>query len=153
MSCYYDDFTLGQEIKTPGRTITETDVVMYAAMSCDYDERHTNMETVGEHQRRPAPPLLLYGICHGLLCRTGVFEGFGAIAFAGIDDLEFLAPVYVGDTVHGEIRVSEMRLSKSKPDRGMVYYDYTLKNQHGVAVQHSVKKIMRSVRPKAEVMA
>jgi acyl dehydratase len=148
MSCYYDDFTLGQEIITPGRTLTETDVVMYAAMSCDYDERHTNVEKMGEQQKRPVPPLLLYGMCHGLLCRTGVFEGFGAVAFAGIDDMEFLAPVYVGDTVHGEIRVSQMRLSKSKPDRGMVYYDYTLKNQHGIAVQHSVKKIMRLVKPK-----
>ncbi len=146
-TCYFDDFTLGDEYMTPGRTMTEADVVMYAAMTCDYDEKHTNIEFAGPDRRRPVPHMLLFGICHGLLCRTGVFEGFGAIAFAAIDDIEFLAPVYVGDTIRGKIRVSEKRRSRSKPDRGLVSYDYTLLNQNGVAVQHSVQKIMRFVKP------
>lgn len=144
-TCYYEDFKLGDRYVTPSRTLTETDVVMYAVMSCDYDEKHTNTQVYGD--RRPVPPLLLYGISHGLLCRTGRFEGVGAVAFAGIDDIEFLAPVHVGDTIHGEIVVSQMRVSRTKPDRGLVYYDYTLINQQGTAVQHSVKKIMRYLRP------
>jgi acyl dehydratase len=127
--------------------MTETDVVIYSAMTCDYDQKHTNMLTAGDGGRRPVPPLLLFGICHGLLCQTGKFEGVGAIAFAGIDDIEFLRPVFVGDTIQGVVRVSEKRFSRSKPDRGMVYYDYTLVNQDGVAVQHSVQKIMRFVKP------
>ncbi len=41
---YFDEFVLGEEFITPTRTMTETDVVMFAAMSGDYNELHTSEE-------------------------------------------------------------------------------------------------------------
>ena len=41
---YFDEFVVGDEFITPSRTITETDVVMFAAMSGDYNELHTSEE-------------------------------------------------------------------------------------------------------------
>ena len=146
MGSYFDDFSVGDEFRTPGRTITEADVGVYSMLTGDYSERHTNMDAHGESCRRPAPHMLLFAICHGLLCRTGILEGFGGVAFAGVDVIEFPGAVYVGDTIYGQIRIAEKRLSKSKPDRGLVFFDYTLVNQHGDVVQHSVQKLMRLVR-------
>ena len=146
MGSYFDDFTVGDTYRTPGRTIIEADVGVYSMLTGDYDEKHTNMDKFGRDGRRIVPHMLLFAVCHGLLCRTGILEGFGGVAFAGVDDIEFMAPVYVGDTIYGTIRIAEKRLSKSKPDRGLVYFDYTLVNQRGEAVQHSVQKLMRLVR-------
>lgn len=150
MGHYFDDFAVGDEYRTPKRTITEGDVGMYSILTGDYDEAHTNRERWEENTRQPAPHMLLFCICNGLLFRTGILEGFGGIAFAGIDDIQFLAPVHVGDTVHGKVRIAHKRLSKSKPDRGLVYFEYALVNQHGDVVQHSVLKLMRQVKAFSE---
>lgn len=38
---FFDDWIAGEEFVTPGRKMTETDVVLFAAMSGDYNELHT----------------------------------------------------------------------------------------------------------------
>ena len=39
---YFDEFMVGEEFLTPTRTMTETDIVMFAAMTGDYNELHTS---------------------------------------------------------------------------------------------------------------
>jgi acyl dehydratase len=41
---YFDDWVIGEEYVSPSRTLTETDVVIFAAMSGDYNELHTSEE-------------------------------------------------------------------------------------------------------------
>jgi acyl dehydratase len=79
---FFDEWEVGDEYITPSRTITETDVVMFAAMSGDYNELHTSREYMKESQfgERIVHGLLGLAISHGLLFRTGVLEGTG-IAF------------------------------------------------------------------------
>jgi acyl dehydratase len=74
---YLDDWKLQEEFTTPGRTITETDVVMFAGLTGDYNELHTNEQFMQGSQfgRRIAHGLLGLSISHGLLFRTGCLEG------------------------------------------------------------------------------
>ena len=80
---YFDEWIEGEECITPTRTITETDVVMFAAMSGDYNELHTSAEVTKDNQfgRRIVHGLLALAISHGLLFRTGYLEG-AAIALS-----------------------------------------------------------------------
>jgi acyl dehydratase len=140
---YFDDWAVGSEYVTPGRTLTETDVVIFAAMSGDYNELHTNDEFMkkSEFGRRIVHGLLGLAVSHGLLFRTGFLDGT-AIAFLGIESWKFEAPIFFGDTIHVKLRVAEVRASTSKPDRGIVKLFLQIIKQDGAVVQSGFKTLM-----------
>lgn len=85
-------------------------------------------------------------ISQGLMFRTGILDG-SAIAFLGIDNLKFLAPIFIGDTIHGKFSIIKLVPSSSKTDRGVVYFNYDLINQKGETVQSSIQIIMFKKKP------
>lgn len=140
---FFDEWVVGEEYMTPSRTITETDVVMFAAMSGDYNELHTSEEFMKNSQfgRRIVHGLLGLAISHGLLFRTGLTEGT-AIAFLGVESWKFEAPIFFGDTIRVKMKVTEKRPSKSKPDRGIVKLFMEVIKQDETVVQSGFKIIM-----------
>ena len=140
---YFDEYEVGEEHITPSRTLTETDVVMFAAMTGDYNELHTSAEFMKNSQfgRRLVHGLLGLADSHGLLFRLGLFEGT-AIAFLGIESWTFEAPLFFGDTIRVRLQVNETRASRSKPDRGVVKFALQILNQDEVVVQSGYKTIM-----------
>lgn len=140
---YFDDWTLNEEFTTPTRTITETDVVMFAATSGDYNELHTSAEAASANQfgQRIAHGLLVLGISHGLLFRMGFLDQT-AIAFLSVNDWKFQAPVFFGDTIRVKFKCSEKKESKSKQDRGVVTLYLEVLNHNHVVVQSGYKSIM-----------
>src|SRR3972149_1240206 len=56
----FDDIALGEEYESPGRTVTETDIVIFAGLSGDYNVLHTDAELMKQSS---------FGerIAHGLL--------------------------------------------------------------------------------------
>jgi acyl dehydratase len=144
---YFDDFNVGAEFITPTRTLTETDVVMFAGMTGDYNELHTSAEYMKDSQfaQRLVHGLLGLSVSHGLLFRLGLLEGT-AIAFLGIDSWQFRAPLFFGDTIHVRIKVAEARASRSKPDRGVVKLYLEILKQDGTVAQSGYKSIMMKRR-------
>lgn len=140
---YFDDWVANEEFTTPTRTITETDVVLFAAMSGDYNELHTSAEATKQNQfgERIAHGLLILGISHGLLFRTGYLDQT-AIAFLSVNNWKFQAPVFFGDTIRVKVKVSDKKESKSKTDRGVVTLYLEIVNQNDVIVQSGYKAIM-----------
>ncbi len=140
---FFDEWVIDEEYMTPSRTITETDVVMFAAMSGDYNELHTSEEFMKNSQfgRRIVHGLLGLAISHGLLFRTGLTEGT-AIAFLGVESWKFEAPIFFGDTIRVKMKVTEKRPSKSKPDRGIVKLFMEVIKQDETVVQSGFKIIM-----------
>lgn len=140
---YLDEFVVGEEHMTPSRTITETDVTMFAAMTGDYIELHTSKTEAAKSVfgKRIAHGLLLLSISHGLLSRIGLIDGTG-IGFAEIENWKFKAPVFFGDTVRVRITVHEVRPSRSKPDRGILKLRLEVLNQDDVVVQEGIKVLM-----------
>lgn len=140
---YYDELVLGEEFLTPGRTITETDVVMFAALSGDYNELHTNVEYMktSQFERRIAHGLLILAISHGLIFRLGILEGSG-IAFLEVDSWKFISPIYIGDTICVKLKVDAKRPSATKQDRGIVKFFIEVIKQDNMIVQQGIKTIM-----------
>ena len=140
---FFDEWVVGEEYITPSRTMTETDVVMFAAMSGDYNELHTSEEFMKSSQfgKRLVHGLLGLAVSHGLLFRTGLLEGT-AIAFLGVESWKFQAPIFFGDTVKVKVKVAEKRPSKTKPDRGVVKLFLEVIKQDDTVVQSGFKTIM-----------
>ncbi|MGQ9695065.1 MAG: MaoC/PaaZ C-terminal domain-containing protein [Thermodesulfobacteriota bacterium] len=140
----FDDWQLNEEFVTPSRTITETDVVMFAAMSGDYNELHTSEAFMKNSQfgKRIVHGLLGLAIAHGLLFRTGYLEGT-AIAFLSVDSWKFEAPLFFGETIYVKAKVVEKTPSKSKPDRGIIkLFLQIIKKEGEVVVQSGYKTLM-----------
>jgi len=126
---WYEEFEVGQRIITPGRTITESDIVSFAGLSGDYNQIHTDAEfsSKAPFGKRVAHGLLILSIASGLAMRTGVLEGT-VIAFREINNWKFSLPVYIGDTIHAELTIIE-----TKPVRrlggGSLQIEIAVKNQ------------------------
>jgi acyl dehydratase len=128
---YLEEFSVGQAWVTPARTITDADLVNFAGLSGDFNPLHTDEEYArgtqfgGRIFHGPG----VFAVAVGLESRLGIKEGT-ALAFVGMT-WSLKAPVGIGDTIHVEQRVAEVRPSRSKPDRGVVTFDVAVKNQHG----------------------
>lgn len=131
----YDEWEPGQVLETPGRTITEADLVLFAGLTGDYHPLHTDASYAAqtEFSGRVAHGLLGLAICFGLLSRLGLFEA-SLLAHLGVQDWRFLAPLRPGDTVRARATVAEKRLT-ARPGRGLVILDVELLNQQGQTVQ------------------
>lgn len=147
MPMVLEDFAVGQETRTPARTVTEADVTAFAGLSGDYNPIHTDAEFAAAtpFRQRIAHGVLGLAIVTGLGSRTGMLDGT-AIAFLGIEDWKFSKPILLGDTVHVRMTVTEVRPS-SKPGSGVLKRKMELVNQRGEVVQSGV--FVTLVRPRA----
>ncbi|MBC3492445.1 MaoC/PaaZ C-terminal domain-containing protein [Pseudomonas taiwanensis] len=143
---YFDELEVGQEWNSPRRTITEADIVMFAALTGDHNPVHTDEEfakgTVfgGRILHGPAG----FAIATGLESRLGIKEGT-AIAFLGMT-WDLRGPIKIGDTIHVNQKVGSKRETK-KPGVGIVNFQVSLVNQRGESVQEGEWKVMMHCKP------
>jgi acyl dehydratase len=130
---YFHDFVVGTRYRPPARTVTEADVVAFAALSDDSNPIHTDAVYASKMPfgERIAHGLLVLAMSGGFLSRVGVIEG--TALFVGLE-WRFKAPVRLGDTVAATITVAATRLVSSG-DRGIVEFDFEIRNGDGVLVQ------------------
>jgi acyl dehydratase len=74
-----------------------------------------------------------------------------AVAFLGINDWKFVAPLFVGDTMFVNYTLKELRDSKSKPTQAIALFDVKVVNQDGRTVQQGTKALLVSKVPLAAV--
>lgn len=140
---YFEDFTVGEIVVTRARTVTETDIVNFAALTGDWYPLHTDIEYAkkGPFGERIAHGLLILSIANGLM----PLYDMAIVAFYGMDKVRFTAPTKIGDTIHVELEVVE------KQDKGDIGGVITLKeyvkNQRGENVALSTKKVLIAKRP------
>ena len=138
---FFEDIQVGDEYVSPGRTITEADIVAFAGLSGDYNVLHTDAEYMktsifGE---RIAHGLLGLSISSGLGSRA-IVRPFATIAFLGLR-WRFKGPIKIGDTIKVRMRVSDKK-ETSKPDRGIVTLQRSVLNQRGEVVQEGDTELM-----------
>lgn len=146
---YWDDLKEGDTFWSPGRTVTETDVVQFAALSGDYNELHTNAafaESTAFGQRI-AHGLLGLSIASGLFTRTELVARIQTtiVALLGLS-WDFRAPIRIGDTVRLAADIAGTRPTKDGT-RGIVEVHRRVLNQHDDLVQEGRTPIMVRRRP------
>ena len=140
----YADLHVGMSFRSPGRTITDADIVAFAGLTGDYSELHTSdvYAKSSEFGRRVAHGMLGLAYAHGLMWpRTGELRET-AIAFLGINDWKFVAPIFVGDTIFVNYRIAELRDSKSRPTQAIAVFDVDVVNQDDQVVQRGRKALL-----------
>jgi 3-hydroxybutyryl-CoA dehydratase len=131
---YFEEFEIGTEVVSPGRTITETDVVNFAGLSGDYTQLHTDEEFAKGtlFGRRIAHGALVLSIATGLAFRLGFIEGT-ALAFRELT-WKYSQPVYLGDTIHLKARCKELK-PMPRLGGGLVVFEAFVINQEEKIVQ------------------
>jgi acyl dehydratase len=131
---YFEEFEVGVELVTPGRTITETDIQLFAGLTGDYTQIHTNAEFCKDtiFGQRVAHGLLGLSIASGLGARLGFIEGT-AVALREVT-WKFTGPIFIGDTIHLSIKVSEKK-AMARLGMGLVTFDVSLINQKDEVLQ------------------
>ncbi|MFM2136058.1 MAG: hypothetical protein RL021_1458 [Bacteroidota bacterium] len=133
---YFEEIKVGDTLFTHKRTVTEADIVNFAGISGDYFYAHTD-ETSLEgsiFERRVAHGYFLISAAAGLFVDP---KKGPVLANYGLDNLRFIQPVYVGDTI--QVQLTCMR--KTMKDRregqipqGVVEWYVEVINQRGEKV-------------------
>lgn len=124
----WEQLSPGQKFRTLNRTLTETDLVMFTGVTGMLEvifTDHTFGADKGTIQGRFVPAALTYSLIEGLMCQT-MIQGTG-LAMLELKK-QVLAPVRVGDTIHGEVEVNSVRPT-SKGNRAIVVSTVEIKNQ------------------------
>ncbi len=128
---YLSEFNVGDTFVTAAKTVTETDVVLFAGITWDLNPIHTD-QTYAEKlpfKGRIAHGLLGSSIACGLWGKMGLVDGSAIAALS--TEWKFVGAIKIGDTIHCEIEVLSCDRSKSKPDRGILNIGYKIINQDG----------------------
>ena len=102
---FFEDFELSEKRVSRARTITETDIVLFAAFTGDWYPLHTDAEYAKKTPfgERIGHGFLSLSVASGLLPLSEI----SIIAFYGMDKVRFFGPVKIGDTIHVEEEVME----------------------------------------------
>jgi acyl dehydratase len=118
---------------TPGRTVTETDIVNFAGLSGDFNPIHVDHEYASNTPfgKPIAHGLLVMAMGSGLAVQAVRVR---TLALVGLSEWKFLGPVAPGDTITGSIRVESIE-PRSRGRRGLVTWFRRIINQRGQVVQ------------------
>ncbi|HZQ10562.1 MAG TPA: MaoC/PaaZ C-terminal domain-containing protein [Anaerolineae bacterium] len=146
---YFDEFEIGQEIFSPGRTVTEADIMQFATLTGDTNPMHTDAEFARTTMfgERVAHGLLGLSYTMGLLWPLGFLEGT-VIAFMGLE-AKFKAPIKIGDTISASAKVKQKKEMKAMGG-GLVVLETRLTNQRGEIVQQADLTLLIKSRPTTE---
>lgn len=138
---FFEEFEVGAEMTSPGRTVTEADVAAFAGLSGDYNQLHVDAEfaKTTPFGARVAHGLLGLSIASGLATRAGLGEGT-ILAFMGLD-WKFKAPIMFGDTISLRAMASRKRKA-TQLGGGIVVLDVRLHNQRDEIVQEGTWTVL-----------
>jgi acyl dehydratase len=144
---YFEQFSIGMEISSPGRTVTESDIVSFAGISGDFNQIHTDAaySATSPFGQRVAHGLLGLAIASGLAVRTGVLEGT-VLAFREIDEWKFTRPIFIGDTIHVQLKVIETKEIR-RLGGGAVTIEVAVLNQKDENIMKGLWKVLVASRP------
>jgi 3-hydroxybutyryl-CoA dehydratase len=120
----------GDAFVTRGRTVTEADVVAFAALTGDWHPQHADAQWAAESPfgERIAHGMLVISLAAGLV----PFDPERVIALRSVTDATFKRPVRFGDTLRVQGRVAE--LAPASDEAGLVKLAWSVVNQHDRAV-------------------
>ena len=133
----FDDLQIGESLTTHRRTVTETDIVNFGCLSGDHFYAHFDDEAARNS---------LFGkrVAHGYFVISAVAGLFvdpapgPVLANYGLENLRFIEPVAIGDTIYANLTVKEKIKRDRGPDderaSGVVKWGVEALNQNGDTV-------------------
>ncbi|MFC0524665.1 MaoC/PaaZ C-terminal domain-containing protein [Pontibacillus salicampi] len=134
---YFEQYEVGETWESHGRTITETDLVNFSALSGDWFPLHTDIEYAKNtaFQQRVAHGALILSISTGLID----LEPGKVVAFYGIEKLRFIRPTFIHDTISVALEIVDL---EDKGETGVVTVREKIVNQAGKTAVDGVLKLL-----------
>lgn len=133
MNMHFEDYEVGSTRTSFGRTITEADIVAHAGQTGDFFPHHMDAEwcKIQPFGARMAHGTLVLSVSVGMLAGE-INES--AMSY-GYDQVRFIAPVFIGDTITSKAEIIAKREHAKKPEEfGMVDEQVSVINQRGETV-------------------
>ena len=148
MGLYFEEFSVGQKVVTEKRTITENDIMSFAALSGDNNRIHTDPEFSKKTQfgRQIAHGMLGLSIASGLAWQTGILDGT-VIAFREVNDWKFVKPVFIGDSIYVDLETKEAK-ALPRIGGGSVTISLEVKNQNNEVCHRGSWTVLMMSKPK-----
>jgi acyl dehydratase len=142
---YLEDFEVGEIFTSPGVTLTEAQIIDFA-LTYDPQPFHTDREAARNSMfgELVASGFQTVALTFRMFYQTGILAACN-LGGPGFTDVVFPRPVRPGDTLSARVEVLEWRVSRSKPDRGILRLAYTGLNQLGeevvsFVIPHTVRR-------------
>ncbi len=145
---YFEELVVGDVFKhEPARTITETDNLLFTALTMNPQPLHLDAEFAGkaEFGQRLVNSIFTLGLAVGL--SVGDTTLGTTVGNLGFEQVEFPKPVFIGDTLYSETEVVEKRDSRSRPQWGIVTFEHRASNQRGEIIMRCRRAAMMQRRP------
>ncbi len=145
---YFEQFEVGAEFThQPSRTVTETDNLLFTALTLNPQPLHLDAEFARgtQHGQILVNSIFTLGLIVGL--SVGDTTLGTTLGNLGFDKTTFPNPVFIGDTITAHTTVISKRESSSKSDRGIVTFEHQGINQRGELVCSCVRGAMMMRRP------
>lgn len=142
---YMEEYAIGAQRTSSGRTITEADIVLHAGQTGDFYPHHMDAEwcKTQDFKQRVAHGTLVFSIAVG---QTAGEINPAAISY-GYDRLRFIKPVFIGDTLTTRCTVKEKRDHPKRAGHGLVVEAVEALNQRGQTVLAAEHLLLVQRRP------
>src|SRR5215813_12166392 len=140
---FFDELAAGQVYKhQPGRTVTETDNLLFTVLSMNVQPLHLDAEFARQTEfgQRLVNSLFTLSTLVGLSVADLTLGT--TVGNLGFEKVEFPKPVFIGDTIYAETEVVERRESKSRPQWGVIIFEHRATNQRGETVMRCRRAAM-----------
>lgn len=139
---FLEDFKKGDMINhSLSKTIFESDNNLFSLLTMNHHPVHTNVDYCGKQQHEK--PLVVGTLVFSLVVGMTVPDISGkAIANLMYENIDHVAPVFIGDTIYAKTEVLDVRESASKNDRGIIYVETIATNQNGIDVLKFRRRVL-----------
>jgi acyl dehydratase len=141
----YADLQIGDTFRGPGRTLTETDLVTFCMITGDWHAIHADAEFAKETRIGQRMFHGTFGIALAIAMSANVLTLRNpVIAALGIREWSFKAPLFINDTIHLELEITEKKVT-SDGRRAVLGRKLRLCKHDGSAAQEGLADLMVAV--------
>ncbi len=147
---YFDELNIGDKFQhAMGRTVTESDNVMFSALTMNTQPLHLNEDFAArtEFGQRIMNGIFTLGLAVGMTV-PDLTEGT-IVANLSYEKVVYPHPVFHGDTLYVSSEIVEKRETRSRPDCGVVRLRHLGRNQHGTVVLEVERMVLFLKKPQS----
>lgn len=146
-SRYFEDFQVGEQFTSTGRTVTEADLTLFNMLSGDWNPIHADVEFAAKTRfgQRLVHGAFGIALLTGFMHQMGVFETT-AVAMMNLKEWTFKAPILIGQTLRLQMTIAELDPGQSARV-GRLGRHLQLCDQHDQVVQEGFSDLLILKRP------
>ena len=140
---YYEEFEVGTVYEhAPGRTVTETDNVLFTTVTMNTQSLHLDAAWAARQPYGQRLVNSMFTLATLVGASVAQLTQGTIVANLGFEEVVFPHPLFHGDTMYSSSEILGKRLSSSRPGQGIVRVKHTARNQDGAVVAECTRSVL-----------